>query len=201
MKTINKLVSAVALTLLGVSAHAATLSVLPSSASVNAGSTLTVSINASDLIDNGAPSLGAFDFDIQFDANVLSYTGFSWGDNVLGDQLDLAQLGSINGYDISHAATGSLNFYEISLDDSSALNNVQAGHFGLLTLTFSTLAAGNSVLALNVNALSDADGNELINTQINNSNVTVNAVPLPTALPLFASALLLSFGRLRNKIA
>lgn len=199
--TMKKMVGALAMVAFGSFANAATLSVVPSAASINAGSVFFVAINIADLIDSGAPSLGAFDFDINFDANVLSYAGFSWGDSVHGDQLDLAQLGSWSGYDDSNAATGLLNFYEVSLDESSELNNTQVGNFGLLTLNFSALNAGVSTLSLSVNALSDADGNNLANTLVNNGSVTVNAVPIPATFPLFASALLLMVGRRRNRAA
>lgn len=199
MKTLMKKIGgAIAIATFGVAAHAATLSAVPSASAVEVGDIFSVAIDIGDLIDAGAPSLGAFDLDIQFDAGVLSYTGFTWGDAVLGDQLDLAQLGSLNGYDDSNAALGSLNFYEVSLDDSSELDAMQAGSFGLLTLTFSALATGTSPLALNINALSDAAGNEL-SAQINNGAVTVNAVPLPATLPLFVSALLLAAGRRRHR--
>lgn len=194
--TMKKLLGAAAILAVGSYAHAATLSAVPSAVSVSVGSTFSVVINVGDLVDNGAPSLGAFDIDINFDTNVLSYTGFSWGDSVYGDQLDLAQLGSLSGYDDSQAGAGSLNFYEVSLDDSTVLNDTQLGNFGLLTLSFSALNAGVSSLSLNVNALSDVDGNNL-STQISNGEVTVNAVPLPGTLPLLASALLLVSGRRR----
>lgn len=196
--TMKKMIGALAMATIGSFANAATLSAVPSTASVNIGSIFSVTINVGDLVDSAAPSLGAFDLDIYFDANVLNYSGFSWGDSVQGDQLDLAQLGSLNGYDASLAATGVLNFYEISLDDSAALNTLQAGDFGLLTLNFSALNVGVSSLSLSVNSLSDAEGFDLA-AQIHNGEVAVSAVPLPGTLLLLVSALLLAAGRARNR--
>jgi len=185
---VKKVFGAAALTVLAVSAQAATLSVLPSVSSVAVGSTFNVTINISDLIDAGAPSLGDFDIDIHFNSALLSYSGFTWGDSIHGDQLDLAHLGSFSQADTSHANTGALNYFEVSLDDVATLNNTQAGSFGLVTLTFNALAAGSAPITLSVNALGNANGNAL-SAQINNGNVNVSAVPLPSALTLFTSSL------------
>lgn len=190
---LQKVLGVAALTMAGFSAHAATVSVVPSAVSVAVGSTFNVTISIADLIGSGAPSLGAFDLDIQFDSAILGYAGFSWGDSVLGDQLDLAHLGSLAYADETNAASGKLNYFEVSYDDVDALNLTQAGNFGLLTLTFNALTNGATPITIGINALSDADGHELA-AQIANSSVTVSAVPLPSALPLFASALLLGAG-------
>jgi hypothetical protein len=199
-QVINKIFGAAALTLLTIGAQAATLSVVPTASAVTVGSSFSVTINISDLIDAGAPSLGAFDLDINFNSALLSYSGFSWGDNIHGDQLDLAQLGSFAQADVSQAALGKLNYFEISFDDVAALNNTQAGSFGLLTLTFNALTQGATPITLGVNALGDAYGNALT-AQISNANVNVNAVPLPSALSLFTSALIMMAGRARNRKA
>jgi hypothetical protein len=192
-KSLQNLAGIAALTLCGFSAQAATLSVLPSTNAPAVGSIFSVTIAIADLVGNGAPSLADFDIDIHFDANVLAYTSFTWGDSVLGDQLDLAQLGSLAFADESGAALGHLNYFEVSYDDSAVLNLDQADSFGLLTLTFTALTTGVSPIAISINALGDASGNAL-SAQIVNAGIAVAEVPLPPALPLLASALLLVGG-------
>lgn len=192
-QSLQKTIGAVVLTLAGFGAQAATLSVLPSATSVAVGSTFSVTIAIADLFGASAPSLADYDIDVDFDASRLGYVGFTWGDSVLGDQLDLAHLGSLAFADESQAASGRLNYFEVSYDDSALLNAMQADSFGLLTLTFSALGNGVAPITLSVNALGDANGNALA-AQIANGGVQVNEVPLPSTLSLFASALLLAGG-------
>lgn len=193
MKAMQKVLGIAALTLCGFTAHAATLSVVPASSTVMQGSTFAVTVAIADLVDGGAPSLADFDIDIDFDANLLGFAGFSWGDALLGDQLDLAHLGSLQLFDDSAAAAGHLNFFEVSYDDSTVLNAQQAGSFGLLTLTFQALAAGVASIDVSANALGNVDG-DTVSAQMLGANVRVDQVPLPSALPLFATALLLAGG-------
>jgi Cohesin domain len=177
------------------SALAATLQVVPSVNQIGIGSSVQISVRINDLVDLGAPSLGAYDLDIHFDPTVLSFSGVTWGDALLGDQLDLAQLGSFAQIDTGAVANGKLNLFEFSYDDIAALNNTQAGSFTLFSLTFDAVAAGLSPISIDVNALGDANGNALA-AQV--GNASVSAVPVPAALPLFASALLVTFARKRR---
>jgi hypothetical protein len=190
---LQKTLGAVALTLAGFGAQAATLDVLPSSATPMVGSTFNVTILVSGLIGAGAPALADFDIDVHFDASRLGYVGFAWGDAVLGDQLDLAHLGSLAFADESQAGSGKVNYFEVSYDDSTLLNSTQAGSFGLLTLTFNALQAGGTPITLSVNSLGDVSGNALA-VQLNGANVQVAPVPVPASLSLLASALLVAGG-------
>ena len=176
-------------------ADAATLQVVPSAAQVNVGGTVQVAFTVANLIDLAAPSLGDYDLDVNFNAAVLGFNSVSWGDPVLGDQLDLAHLGSFAQIDSSTALTGKVNLFELSFDDVAALNNTQAGSFTLFTLTFDVLANGVSPITIGVNALGDAHGTGL-SAQVTNGSVS--AVPVPGALPLFASALLAAGLRRRR---
>lgn len=135
--------------------QAASISVTPSTQSVNLGDQAVVSLDISGLGTGSAPSVGVFDIDLSFDASILALNSVTVGDPVLGDQLDLFALGSILGVT---PGAGTVNVFEISLDLPDDLNLLQADAFTLATFTFNTLAAGSSVLGLTLNALGDADG-------------------------------------------
>jgi hypothetical protein len=157
---------------------AATITVTPSSQSVNLGDQAVVSLDISGLGSGVAPSVGAFDIDLSFDSSILALSSVVFGDPILGDQLDLFALGSILG---ATPGAGTVNLFEISLDFADDLNLLQADAFTMATLTFNTLAAGSSTLGLTLNALSDADGLPLEATL---AGATVDvAVPPPTPVP------------------
>jgi hypothetical protein len=170
-------------------ARAVTLHFVPSSSEVYVGSPVSVSLVASDLTDSAAPSLGTFDLDLVFDSALLSLTGVTFGDPVLGDQLDLFGLGSLSGAEES--APGSLNVFEISFDESSDLDDLQADSFTLVTLTFDALAPGTSALAFGSVTLGDALGDPLLADLVPGS-ITAAELPEPAAatLALLAGLLL-----------
>ncbi|MEX2207654.1 MAG: cohesin domain-containing protein [Myxococcota bacterium] len=178
---------AIAIALLSVSrdARAITLGFAPSSSSVSVGSPVSVSLVASDLTDAAAPSLGTFDLNVVFDSALLGLTGVSFGDPVLGDQLDLFGAGSISGSDGS--VPGVLNVFQISFDAAEDLDDLQAGSFTLITLTFETLAAGTSSLDLTAVTLGDALGDPLIADLVPGS-ITALALPEPALAALAALA-------------
>lgn len=165
------------------------LKITSSESMVAVGDNFSVIVSVFDMLDEGAGSLGGYDLNVFFDPNLLSYGGITWG-----NQLDLLGLGSLQFADDSNASLGSINVYELSLDD---VDSLQLDDFVLFTLTFSALDAGTTDISLGVNALSDALGNDIYYRDIN--PLTVQAVPLPAALPLFASALALGFGVARRR--
>lgn len=192
----NKLltiIAASAFALSAVDANAVAVNVIPSTNQIAVGSSLQVRVEISDLSNT---SVGAYDFDLLFNSFVLSYSSAVWGDPVLGDQLDLAQLGSLSALDVSAAANGKINAYEISFDDVATLNNFQTDHFTLLTFNFDVINNGISPLTASVYSLGSSEGDPLFADVTNSS---VSTVPLPATLPLLASALLLTFGKARYR--
>lgn len=161
-------------------ANAIDISVVSPVANVQIGDFVDVDLVVSDLGDGVAPSLGAYDVDLNFDAGVLSLVGVGFGAG-----LDIFGLGSIQA---ATSGTGTVNLYEVSFDLADDLDTLQPGSFSLATLTFQVLAGGTSALDLNVNAFADSLGDELTVGLVNNGSVT--AVPEPS------SALLMLLGLL-----
>ena len=152
----------------------------PATQNVVLGNPANVNLYFSQVVD--VVSLGAFDLDISFNPTILSFNSITFGDPVLGDQLDIFGLGSVTGSDAS--TPGILNLFEFSLDDPLDLENLQAGNFVLATLTFDTLAFGTSPLSLSANAVGDAQGDpfpvDLVNGNINVVGVPVNDRQVPS---------------------
>ncbi len=175
--------------LLCLPAHAAVvLTVVPAVQNVSTGGHLSASIVISGLPASSAPSLSTFDFDLAFDPAVLSFASASFGDAVLGDQLDLFALGSITAATPSGAA---VNLYQLSFDTIDDLNALQAGTFTLATVLFDALESGTSPLGLSVNALGNAEGLPLSATVLGGTVTVVptSTVPEPSTAALLATAL------------
>lgn len=149
------------------------------------GNAINVELIISGL-DAGAPSLSAYDVDISFDNHFLAFTGAEFGDPLLGNQLDLSDLG-LNPAGADILSPGLLNLYEQSLLDTPInLNTLQADNFSLATLTFTVLNNGNSQLNIAINTLADADG-EALTAEV--APATIHTVPLPSGIWLMASGL------------
>jgi hypothetical protein len=173
-----------------VHAHAITIGLNPSAQSANQGDAVSVEVVVSGLGAGVAPSISTFDLDLSFDPSLLSYSGAVFGDPVLGDQLDLFGLGSIAIP--TDRGGGVVNLFELSFDSPSDLDNLQAGAFTLVTVTFNSLAAGTSNLLLSLNTLGDAIGDPL-NATLANGSITVNStngVPEPVTAGLLVLGLI-----------
>jgi hypothetical protein len=189
MKALSRLVFLGLSLLLAVPGGAVLISVGPATQTQNLGSAVSAELFVSGLNDGAAPSLGAFDIDVTYDPFILSFTGATFGDPGLGDQLDLFGLGSVTGVT---PGAGSINLFEISLDSVDDLDNLQVGGFAIATLTFSGIEAGTSSLDITINALSDAIGDPLAGTTAPGA-ITIqraNTVSEPATLSLVALALL-----------
>ena len=165
------------------------LAVSPSSSTLTVGSTTTVDLTISGLGAMSAPSLSAFDLDLQFDPAVLSVSKVLFGSSMPPyDQLNLEGFGAVSGSDTS--LPGSLHLYEVSLDSPAVLDSTQLGAFILAEVTFTGQMAGNTSLNLAVNTLGDAQANPL-SASVTNGSVTVTNA---TATPEPASVLLAGIG-------
>ncbi len=175
-------------------AQAITLGLDPSNGSVSVGSSVSVNLLISDLTDSAAPSLGTFELDVLFDPGLFSLMGVTFGDPVLGDQLDLFAAGSLSGYDDS--VPGIVNVFEISFDTPADLDDLQAGSFTLATLTFEALAEGTSSLGTANLIFGDSLGDPL-GVDVSPGSITAT-LPEPAAMTLVVlGTLLLTLGRLR----
>ena len=185
MKKIQKysLIS-MAFLLLSTSVANATIS-LGFATPIQSGSSVDIDLVISGLGPDVAPSLSTYDLDILFDSIHLSFSSATFGDSVLGNQLDLFDLeGNISDVDLSGA--GVVNIYEVSLDFAADLNDFQADSFTLTTLTFDVLKTESSLLSFFVNDLGDADANLL---SANLTTATVTTVPVPAAFWMMLSGL------------
>ena len=176
----------VMLVLVAAPAGAITIGIEPAAQQVAVASSVNVNLVISDLGDGIAPSLSAFDVDLTFDDGVLSFLGATFGDTVLGDQLDLTGIGPLNGVT---PAAGVVNLFELSLDPPSDLDDLQAGAFVLATLTFGAQASGISALGLSILSLGDADGNSLT-ADILTESISVQSVDAVVAEPASFALLL-----------
>jgi len=126
----------------------------------------------------GDAALGTYDFNIQFDPTRLAFAGVVFGDPVLGDELDVFDLGG-NSTAADVLGPGVLNLFESSLDNAADLQALQADSFTLAIIRFEVLSGGSSQLGLLINGLADAGGDGL---SANTAPLTINpvaAVPLP----------------------
>jgi hypothetical protein len=177
-------------------ALAITIGFDPASQVVAVGDPADVELRISGLGSSAAPSLGVYDLVVSFDPTVLSLSGISFGDPVLGDELDLFALGSLT--DVDAGTPGAVRLFELSLDLASDLDTLQADAFTLVRLTFDTLQVGTSPLQTSVAALGDAYGAPL---SADLGSGMVAAVPEPQAALVFLVGLLAVRRATRSRVA
>ena len=184
-KLARRISAAVVVLVLSGSAHAAVISIDPVAQDVKLHSSVTVDINISGLAAGAAPSLGAFDIDLNFDPTILSFSSATFGAG-----LDPVGIGTFNG--ATDFGGGLLNLFEVSLTPTVFLDLFQSDAFTLAQVTFEAIGAGLSDLGLSVLALSDGDGNSIGAETV---GATVS-VPEPSTLALLGLGLAgLGFAR------
>jgi hypothetical protein len=181
-------------------ASAIVVEVIPSSSIVNMGGSLTADIRISGLGDGFAPSLGTYDIDLIFDSNLFTPNSVTFGDPVLGHQLDLFGFMS-NPSGASLAGPNTLNLFEVSLDFPFDLDDLQAPAFILASVVFDVnQKTGTGLFDLSINALGDSFAFPLDAQTI---AAEVQVVPVPAAIWLFGTGLigLIGFAKRRAGIS
>lgn len=170
---------------------AITLSLDPANQEALTGSSFDVRLIIAGLGGGGPPSLGTFDVDVSFDPSILSFNTATFGDPLLGDQLDLGGLGSV--IEVT-SKDGTINLFELSLDSAADLDTLQTAGFVLATMNFKALTTGSTVLTPSVKALGDALGDPLMADSIRPAVATVSPIPEQTPVALIAAGLLVVIG-------
>lgn len=171
-------------------AQAVSLGFNPITQNVSVGNQFEVDITVSDLGNFQAPSVSTFDLDVTFNSSVIAFNNVTFGDPILGKQLDVL-FGSFTGVT---SGSGNTNIFELSFDFPEVLDSFQPGNFTLATLTFDAIEEGNSKLELEVNALGDALGVSIPVLQpIGNVTVEKTRVPeyFPKPLTIFGTTTVL----------
>jgi hypothetical protein len=159
-----------------------TIGLTPVWQGVPPGSLVTVDVVISGLGDHTAPSVGDYDLTIDFNPAILAVNGVTFGDPVLGNQLDFFGFGTLSSWGL--LLTGVLELSEISLDAPGDLDSGQAPGFTLARLAFNVLEVGTSTLVPGIISLGDANGAALA---AGTSNASITGVPEPAVALLVGS--------------
>lgn len=184
-----------ALVLSSAAAGAYSVTMSPAAQSVAQGTEVTVTITTGDVTGDGG--LGAYDFAIGYDSNILSFAGIEYG----------TLLGTTSGdqFAFENSGVGSLLLLQ-TFDETNlaTLLQLQGDFFAnrsdpvtLFTLRFSTIGLGISQITFDGGSMSNV-GATVLPTDIadiahNSASVEVFAnlaVPAPGTLPLVAAALM-----------
>ncbi len=171
-------------------AGASTVSLVPSTSTINVGDSVTVDVNVSGL----GTALGGYDVTVDY-PSIFTLNNVSFGDPILGDQLALSGVSSLTS---TVPATNAEQLIELSLNTVTTLNTLQAPAFTMAVLNFTANGAGSGNFTLGGITLSDASG-KVISSSISNATVSaVSAVPEPsTVIPLAGMLVLLAVMRKR----
>lgn len=183
----KRFLSVATLILISTNNYAANVSLVPSTTQVNVGDNFFIDIVISQLADD---ALGGWDGNFIFNSNEVSLISTALGDSVLGNQLDLSGLGTLNETQI-HTLNGNTQavvMLEVSYDDMVTLNASQANVFSLAQLQFTRLGAGEIIFNFDGH-FSDAAG---IDLRIDHSGAVTQLAPVP--LPAAAWLMLSGFA-------
>ena len=184
--------------ILSLNANAISIDLIANQSSVNVGDNIEVQVRVSGLNTASAPSLGTYDLNLNYDANLFNVSSILWGDSTLGNQLDLTGFGSLQN---SSSGLGWLNAFEISVDEAVDLELLQAGEFTLFSVLLNAIAIGNGNFSLTTNTIGDAYGNDLLIDTINGTAVDIKGVSVPEPSSLLLLIGMLAIVLLRAKMS
>jgi MYXO-CTERM domain-containing protein len=155
-------------------AAAVSISLVPSSATVNVGDTVTIALEVSAL---AGAAVGGFDVDVSFDPSRFTWVDVVWsgalGDVGAGEQLP----GDVV------AGPGSVNVASVSLLDPVTLAGLQGDPLTIVSLTFQATAAGTGAFALTAQLADAFAGGLPLGSQ---TGTSVDVVPEPALATLLA---------------
>ncbi len=183
---------------LSLNAYAISIDLIANQSSVNVGDNIEVQVRVSGLNTVSAPSLGTYDLNLNYDANLFNVSSILWGDSTLGNQLDLTGFGSLQN---SSSGLGWLNAFEISVDEAVDLELLQAGKFTLFSVLLNAIAIGNGKFSLTTNTIGDAYGNDLLIDTINGTAVDIKGVSVPEPSSFLLLIGMLAIVLLRAKMS
>jgi hypothetical protein len=172
-------------------ASAVTIDIVPNAKSVQVGDTF-----ATDIVVSGLSAaneiVSAYDFDIAYDASILSATDVSFG-----PYLDDLLFPGFSFQDVDLSISGIIDFAETSLLSNSELESQQPDSFTLATLSFEALVSGASQIYFVPDPtygidVKSRDPLNVLPVNVVNEQVTVNpsiSVPEPNTLALMLIAL------------
>lgn len=174
---ILSIIPTITLCLLPAIAPAAVLSLTPADETLSEGAAFSVDIMISDV----GQAVGAFDLNLTYDADSLSFENYWLSD----------KLGSLNFFeaiDISFgASSGAINIAEVSFLSGAELAALQMENFVIASLNFTldSLAVGSSTLISfeNSNILSDQFGSPINITDFRNAKITSTSSPIKVSEP------------------
>ena len=193
MKKITRFFTGLVFLALAHQAGAVTLSLSPSTQTASTGDLISLDLVIDGLGDYAPDSLGAFDVDLTYDTNVLTFLDYTLGTSLGDPLLDVfdTSLGDLGG--IIDLAAVSL------LIDPADLDALQPSSFTLATLDFSVdlLLIGESTI-VSIDTLDqflmmgDALGSDLPIDSVSNAVISNPAVgvPEPGVLALLSLGLL-----------
>jgi hypothetical protein len=193
----KSLLLAVCLVVAPLSAQAAPIiSFNPTFQSVGLGTQASVDVVISGL--EQGETIGAFDFTINFDPSIVSFSSSSFGSALGGSTLDDVVPG-----------VGSVNAASVSLEDPATLLLLQAGgSFTAFTAVFNTLAVGTTSLTFGPSpfVFSDGEGLDIAGVTGGTGSITVTdgelaPVPEPGTMLMMASGLGAAWLKKRRKAA
>jgi len=166
-----------------------------SSQTVTLGNTATVTLDISGI--PAGTALGVYDLNVGFRSTTVGFLSAAYGDPLLGDQLDLEGFGTAT---LTTPGTGTVELFELSFDSPSVLLSSQAKDFTLVTLTFNTVAVGQSPLLLSINALGDENGGSF-SASLSDGMITVNpgTTPEPSTIVMLGSGIVWMTRAFRRK--
>ncbi len=152
----------------------------PAASQVDLGDTTDLFVGINGLGD--PPSLSAYDLTVNYDPTLFSFMGLTYGDPMIGDQLNLSGFGTETS---QTPGVNFISFSEVSFDSAEKLDTIQASSFVLVTLEFQALntnGIGNFSVA-DGGVLGDSYGNPLTASSLGTATIEAGAAGSSTPEP------------------